>query len=149
MNAELTAKLIERGGDFIPSNFHFEVCSGWFEILDCFFVYARHHLSRWREVKEIEHKLKASGEYNEKSHGWTAEYFTQNPNDPLLTTQVCQIKEKFGGLRIYYNGQDPYIDGLISMAEAWAYRTCEECGKPGKRINMAVLCDEHDKLITT
>ena len=34
---------------------------------------------------------------------------------------VVQIKEKFGGLRFYTNTIDPYIDGLIRMAEAYSY----------------------------
>ena len=42
--------------------------------------------------------------------------------------QFTQVKEKWGGLRIYTYGGDPYVDGLISMAEAMSYRICEECG---------------------
>ncbi len=34
---------------------------------------------------------------------------------------VVQIKEKFGGLRFYVNTHDPYIDGMIRMAEAYIY----------------------------
>jgi hypothetical protein len=41
---------------------------------------------------------------------------------------VAQVKEKFGGLRFYYDGGDEYVDGLVSMAEMWAERTCEVCG---------------------
>ena len=55
-----------------------------------------------------------------------------------------QIKEKFGGLRIYYSGGDYYIDGLISMAEEMSYKTCERCGCPGtpnKQGWIMTLCD--------
>ena len=34
---------------------------------------------------------------------------------------VIQIKEKFGGLRFYANTQDPHIEGMIRMAEAYSY----------------------------
>ncbi len=65
-------------------------------------------------------------------------------------TQVVveQIKEKFGGLRFYYQGGDDYIDGLVSMAESWAARTCETCGHLGSRRSggwIRTLCDEHEQ----
>jgi len=44
---------------------------------------------------------------------------------------VEQIKEKFGGLRFYYQGGDEQIHGMVRMAEAWAGIACEECGAPG------------------
>lgn len=59
---------------------------------------------------------------------------------------VTQIKEKFGGLRFYYNGGDEKIDGMVRMAEEWAEHTCEECGKPGHERSggwIKTLCDEH------
>ena len=60
---------------------------------------------------------------------------------------VGQIKEKFGGLRFYYDGGDEQIRGMVSMAEAWAARTCETCGAPGKRRDggwIKTLCDTHE-----
>lgn len=64
---------------------------------------------------------------------------------PQVTVQ--QIKEKFGGLRFYYDGGDDYIRGLVSMAESWADASCEECGAPGKRRSggwVRTLCDVHE-----
>lgn len=46
--------------------------------------------------------------------------------------QFTQIKEKFGGLRLYTNYSDAYIDGVISMASSMSESTCETCGQPGK-----------------
>jgi len=60
---------------------------------------------------------------------------------------VAQIKEKFGGLRFYYDGGDDEVSGMVRMAEAWADHSCEECGKPGKRRDggwIKTLCDEHE-----
>ena len=60
---------------------------------------------------------------------------------------VAQIKEKFGGLRFYYDGGDDTIRGMVTMAEAWAGKTCETCGKPGKSREggwIKTLCDEHE-----
>ena len=59
---------------------------------------------------------------------------------------VSQIKEKFGGLRFYYDGGDDYIRGLVSMAESWAAKSCEQCGAPGKIVGggwLKALCVEH------
>ncbi len=59
---------------------------------------------------------------------------------------VAQIKEKFGGLRFYYDGGDDMIDGMVRMAEAWAGHSCEECGAPGKQRGggwIRTLCDKH------
>lgn len=60
---------------------------------------------------------------------------------------VAQIKEKFGGLRFYYDGGDEHISGMVRMAEAWADASCEECGSPGKRRDggwIKTLCDHHE-----
>ena len=60
---------------------------------------------------------------------------------------VAQIKEKFGGLRFYYDGGDDHINGMVRMAEAWADASCEECGAPGKRRDggwIKTLCDIHE-----
>jgi hypothetical protein len=60
---------------------------------------------------------------------------------------VAQIKEKFGGLRFYYDGGDDEISGMVRMAEAWAGNTCETCGKPGYQREggwIKTLCNEHE-----
>lgn len=62
--------------------------------------------------------------------------------------QVAQIKEKFGGLRFYYDGGDSTVDAMVSMAESWADHTCEICGASGKSRNLPwvkTLCESHYK----
>jgi hypothetical protein len=62
---------------------------------------------------------------------------------------VAQIKEKFGGLRFYYDGGDDVINGMVRMAEAWAGHACEECGAPGERRSggwIKTLCSTHHNL---
>jgi hypothetical protein len=58
-----------------------------------------------------------------------------------------QIKEKFGGIRLYISHSTPYIYGAISMAEATSSTTCEVCGRPGSFRNIrnwfSTLCDQH------
>jgi hypothetical protein len=60
--------------------------------------------------------------------------------------QVCQVKEKFGGLRFYINGGSDDIFKRITKAENDSYEICEVTGKPGKlRTDLGwytTLCDE-------
>ena len=45
-----------------------------------------------------------------------------------LQIRIAQIKEKFGGVRFYVDGEDDYASGLIRMAEAISSLICEGCG---------------------
>jgi hypothetical protein len=49
-----------------------------------------------------------------------------------LPVSFVQIKEKFGGLRAYFDGGDDYVEGVVDMAERMSYVTCEICGAPGE-----------------
>lgn len=42
--------------------------------------------------------------------------------------QVYQIKEKFGGLRIYVSYTTPELEKMIKEAEDQSYKVCEYCG---------------------
>jgi hypothetical protein len=56
--------------------------------------------------------------------------------DTEKSIKVFQIKEKFGGLRFYYNGgPGREADDLVDIAEDRSFHTCEECGEPGKEVN--------------
>ena len=62
--------------------------------------------------------------------------------------EVHQIKEKFAGLRFYFQGGDDTVWGMVRMAEAWAGDVCEVCGNRGKQRPggwVRTLCDEHAK----
>jgi hypothetical protein len=67
---------------------------------------------------------------------------------PIEQVKVAQIKEKFGGLRFYYEGGNDIISGMVTIAEAWAEQSCETCGAPGKRRSggwIRTLCDKHEE----
>ena len=67
--------------------------------------------------------------------------------DAVPQVVVAQIKEKFGGLRFYYDGGDEHISGMVRIAESWAGHTCETCGAPGKSREggwIKTLCDAHE-----
>lgn len=69
--------------------------------------------------------------------------------EPIPEVVIQQIKEKFGGLRFYFQGGDEYIRGMVDFAEEMSYNICEECGEPGKKRNtgwIRTLCDHHYKM---
>jgi len=60
--------------------------------------------------------------------------------------KICQVKEKFGGLRFYINSGSDEMHDRISKAENDSYEICERTGKPGQlRQDIGwhtTLCDE-------
>ena len=66
--------------------------------------------------------------------------------ETLKVPVAAQVKEKFGGLRFYVNATTDKHHNYISFAESMSYRTCEECGAPGKTYTDGwhmTLCDIH------
>jgi hypothetical protein len=60
--------------------------------------------------------------------------------------QICQVKEKFGGLRFYINSGSDEIYKKIFEAEMKSNEICEKCGEPGKSIKggwIVTLCEFH------
>jgi len=99
---------------------------GWYDILSslCFMIKQHEDNNIW----QTEYKQKTDATY-------TSDYYP---------VKFDQIKEKFGGLRIYYTGGDSYIEGLVSMAESFSYQICELCGergKPNKGGWISTLCE--------
>jgi hypothetical protein len=95
----------------------FAVGPGWWPIVESLCANIQHHL-KWKNK--------------------TSEVVPQ--------VVVAQVKEKFGGLRFYYDGGDDEIRGMVTMAESWADHSCEECGAPGAsggRGWIKTLCPIH------
>jgi hypothetical protein len=66
--------------------------------------------------------------------------------ETLKVPVASQVKEKFGGLRFYVQAATDKHYNYISFAESMSYRTCEECGAPGKTYTDGwhrTLCDIH------
>jgi len=57
-------------------------------------------------------------------------YVARGPLDGVF--EIVQIKEKFGGLRVYCNYEDEFIEGAIALAECLSNNICEICGSPGQ-----------------
>jgi len=96
----------------------FAVGAGWYPILEKLCANIQHHID-WKEKQ----------------------------GKPIPQVEVEQIKEKFGGLRFYYQGGDEQIHGMVRMAESWADIACEDCGGIGTRRSggwIRTLCDLHE-----
>ena len=105
--------------------------AGWWPIVEALCVNIQGHID-WKNNTRA--KLLEDNPYNHEIP------------DEVEQVVVRQIKEKFGGLRFYYDGGDDEISGMVRMAESWASRACETCGAPGTRGGQGwvrTLCPTH------
>lgn len=119
---------------------------GWYNIIDRLCARIQGH-TEWSH-DQIKWAKKWNEKVNDPDHEWTAivERKERPVPEPVEQVVAIQVKEKFGGLRFYYNGGDDYIKGVVDMAEEMSYVTCEECGAPGKPTKggwIRTLCKEH------
>lgn len=142
----------------------FAIGEGWFPIIDTL-VGQIHHYTKWRRstrayqlhLDRVRDKgLAAVLKFickGKPPSDWDidrAEDIMATPHEIIPRVEwvrVSQIKEKFGGLRFYYDGGDDTIGGMVTMAEAWAGHTCEQCGNKGMTRGggwIRTLCDEHE-----
>jgi hypothetical protein len=127
MDAELQNKLYEKYPEFFSNKdkdimsscmaWGIECNSGWYDILS----------SLCWMIKQHEDNIKSNREYLEKNN---PERLQEKPE--YFPVKFDQVKEKYGGLRVYFSGGDDYIEGLVSMAESFSYHVCEVCGQKGK-----------------
>ena len=81
--------------------------------------------------------------------GWLP--ITQKAVDQLKArgASVVQVKEKLGGLRIYFDCDEalrPELKECVADASRQCSKTCEVCGAAGslrKTLRIQTLCDEH------
>ena len=141
MDQELQNKLYEKYPQFFvnkdktpmesPMCFGIEVGNGWYEILSnvCWMIKQHEDNIKWRK------------EYLEKND---PEKLAQEPE--YFPVTFDQVKEKYGGLRLYFSGGDDYVEGLVSMAEAISYYVCNICGNKGEANKggwISVRCEAH------
>lgn len=147
----------------------FECGDGWFNIIDKLCANIQNHID-WRErsrqfALEYNDALRKALDgdntdlikyyaNNKKETEWIVKRVAQDiewkqfrkVEEEIPQVVASQVKEKFGGLRFYYDGGDDYISGLSSMAESMSYVTCERCGNPGKPNDegwIQTLCENH------
>ena len=163
-------KFVERLKTNYPKSFRNVYCGisiseGWFHIIENLCANAYSHVKWKREMRArelLQNRARARGrEAVEKfvTKGRQPSLYDETrieeilDNDPIEVTphirhiEVHQIKEKFGGLRFYYEGGDGEVSGMVRMAECWAAYTCEVCGERGTRRAggwIRTLCDKHE-----
>lgn len=110
----------------------FCIGEGWWQIVESLCANIQSHIDWNNDTRE---RLLKDNPYDHKIP------------DELSQVYIHQIKEKFGGLRFYYQGGDKTIQGMVRIAESWADNTCEKCGNKGTIRHggwMRTLCDEHE-----
>ena len=140
MNPELQNQLFEKYPNLFankdktpmqsPMCFGIEVSDGWYELLAsvCWRIsqHERNIEDNKRVFKDQPEKIKEELEY--------------------FPVKFDQVKEKYGGLRLYFSGGDSYVEGVIGMAEEYSYKICEVCGnkgEPNKQGWIATRCEAH------
>lgn len=147
----------------------FECGDGWYNIINklCSNIQGHIDWKRKQRTSDLRYnralkaalagdksKLMKYHSYRGKVSHWTLERVEEDitnakyreVTEKIPQVVAAQVKEKFGGLRFYYDGGDEYISGLSAMAESMSYVTCETCGKPGKSTNtgwIKTVCEEH------
>lgn len=160
MKEELQKTLIEKyptlfkakNDPYSSMQFGLEVGDGWYNLLDTTFSALTNLYKTSCTVENVDIIKKL--ELKPFQQGDSQVYpFLFDP--PLVI--LDQVKEKFGGLRIYHHlefdadfasiafGAEPeedardsavryqaYVDGIVSLAETISYKTCECTGLPGR-----------------
>lgn len=143
----------------------FAIGEGWYPIIEALVAQADHYTKWKRNQRAYELKrqrAKKGGvdgvlKFMVKAGRTPSDWDIENAENIMNSEQsippkvewirVAQIKEKFGGLRFYYDGGDEHISGMVTIAEVWAGRTCETCGERGKQRGggwIRTLCDTHE-----
>ena len=80
--------------------------------------------------------------------GWASlinEIFDKMESHAISVT-IVQVKEKYGGLRVYSIPYDEDFDKFLIEIEKRSFTICEDCGKTGQLRKggwYRTLCDEH------
>jgi hypothetical protein len=130
----------------------FECGDGWYNIID---ILCGKLTSEYRDAKSrYEHLMKVGvgnvlyGTKTVTQEAIDAAKLTMD-EEVLKVPVAVQIKEKFGGLRFYVQAATDKHYNYISFAESMSYRTCEQCGAPGKTYTDGwhkTLCDIHAEM---
>lgn len=128
----------------------FECGDGWYNIIDvlCGLLTSdyRSAESRYESIKDKVNQPQWEGSKKIITQEMIDEAKAKLDEETAKVPVAVQVKEKFGGLRFYVQAATDKHYSYISFAESMSYRTCEECGAPGKRYTDGwhrTLCDIH------
>lgn len=127
-----------------------ECGDGWYNIIDvlCGLLTSdyRQAQSRYDSIKDKVDQPQWEGSKKIITQEQIDEAKTKLDEEAAKVPVAVQVKEKFGGLRFYVQAATDKHYQYISFAESMSYRTCEECGSPGKTYTDGwhmTLCDIH------
>jgi len=127
-----------------------ECGDGWYNIIDvlCGLLTSdyRQAQSRYESIKDKVDQPRWEGSKDIITQQKIDEAKAKLDEETLKVPVAVQVKEKFGGLRFYVQAATDKHYQYISFAESMSYRTCEECGAPGKTYTDGwhmTLCDIH------
>ncbi len=136
------------------NHFQIECRSGWDHIIEslCHLLYLNIS-SKKRELDYWSQKLSSfeSGDkfYKEENLRERISKCNESYEEACKNVpKICQIKEKFGTIRIYVDNLDDYTSGVIDFAEQMSANTCEFCGDKGSTYAIRwhkTLCPKHAK----
>ena len=116
MNQEWYFDLMDRYSNLLKELYYIECNSGWKTVLDCLFLNLIRHEAHFTHLEDY------------------------------VPLSIIQVKEKFGGLRVYMEGgsiDDIRIEAftrLVEAAEKEAYTVCELCGS---KQNVKTIANAH------
>lgn len=149
----------------------FECGDGWYNIIDALCANIQHSINEKNRNNKMNNQFNNMydavlrgdvGEFNKYYSSITDQKYKSDllkriysgetkrreVFDVVPQIEAVQVKEKFATLRFYTNYTDDVVNAYIAMAESMSARTCETCGKPGKRRGtywVYTACDEHTK----
>jgi hypothetical protein len=164
---EFETRMVEKYPRYFGEGKHyggFAIGAGWYPIIEALVGQIDHYTKWKRNMRAYDLRLDRARDKGRDTvlkficKGKEPKMWDEQRADEVMKTpqrltekvewiRVAQIKEKFGGLRFYYDGGDEHISGMVTMAESWADRTCEKCGNKGKHRSggwIRTMCDEHE-----
>lgn len=143
--------------------FGFECGDGWYDLIStaCYCITSEYRSINDR-LKYLKESLSDTEKYLNIVRGWykdktDKEIIEKLEEDyaacekraqevELNLPRFVQIKEKFGTLRMYYDGGDEVTAAVTSFAEMMSAYTCEVCGCKGEVTRVGwhrTLCPTH------
>ena len=128
-------------GPIIPIQFGIDTDNGWYWLLDNLMSDIKDYTKSNQKGKRVKNKYlrkivdikfyryhKNISKPLMKLRRYILDNFEMETYDKFSNVNITQIKEKFGGLRFYYDGGDEMIHGMVWFAESLSYDICEVCG---------------------
>ena len=126
------------------------------ELITNRFIYKLYKFVTWFDTKVLDKILflPSYTELDAMEPGWRKAFGIQMCKDirrqlikerKLFKWRIVQLKEKFGGIRLYSNFASDELYDIIDKYEQISYRTCGVCGKPATKISKGWIypyCDD-------